>query len=200
MMKSICALVHRPGSSRAAFQAYYEDSHAPLGIRHFPFARYVRNHLVDSDDVGFDTISEFWAKDIAATAGLMNGPVGDIMRADEARFMDQSRIAPAGAQEHVLSEGAPADREGRRTAILINPAAAGEGWREAVLAWGRALATNLPGVSVDFATAWGKPAFPAAAMLWLPGAPKTGAAPAALDTRRLSVRRVETPAELLLGA
>lgn len=196
MMKSICTLVHRPGSDRAAFQHYYEASHAPLGIRHFPFTRYVRNHLIDGDDCGFDTISEFWAEDIAATAALMDGPVGDILRADERRFMDQSRVAPAGAEEHVLSVGPPGDL---RVATLIAGGADAAAIREGALEWGRAIAAGMPGVSIDIATAWRTPAFPAAVVLWSPQPP--GDAPGVLAgaTRHLRVRRFETPPGQLLG-
>lgn len=199
MSKSICALVHRPGSTRAAFHAYYEEHHAPLGARHFPFTRYVRNHLIDSQDLGYDTISEFWADDIAAAAALMSGPVGDILRADEEKFMDRARIAPAGVEEHVLSTGAPAGPDGVRTAFLINPVHSGEDWREAALSCGRALAARQPGVSLDFAQSWSTPAFPATAVLWAPGEVELGDKPAALAIRRAIARRVETPAGQMTG-
>lgn len=196
MTKSICALVHRPGSTRADFQAYYESSHAPLGARYFPFTRYVRNHLIDAEDFGHDTISEFWADDIAGAAALMNGPVGDILRADEAKFMDQSRVAPAGAEEHVLSTGEPADAQGARTAFLIDPANGGEGWRETALAWGKEIAAGQPGVSLDFVASWKDVPFPAAAVLWVPSHVDREP-PAELSVRRLFARRAETPAEVL---
>lgn len=79
MMKSMCVLARRADFSREQFQAYYEDHHAPLGVQHFPFAGYVRNHLLDAPEIGFDTISEFWAEDISALGALMQGPVGEIL-------------------------------------------------------------------------------------------------------------------------
>lgn len=198
-MKSVCVLAHRPDSSRAEFQRYYEERHAPLGIRHFPFTRYVRNHLLDAPDIGFDTISEFWAEDIGASAALMQGPVGEIMRADEERFMDRSRIAPAGADEHVLSAGSCTDDAGERFAVLVRRKGGEEAaFRASVLAWAHDIAARTPGVSVDFAQSWQLPAFPADAVLWTPALPdETARTPG--QVRKLKVRRVETPPAQLLG-
>lgn len=192
MMKSICALARRPDVSREAFQAYYEEHHAPLAVRHFAFARYARNHLLDCPDIGFDTISEFWAGDIVALAGLMKGPTGDILRADEKKFMDQSRSAPAGCEEHVLSPGVA---DGDRYALLLD----WSGETDHVLRWARAVAQRAPGVSLDLATSWQEPAFPARAVLWTPDRRAAGDIPPAVAVRVLRVRRVETPANQLVA-
>jgi uncharacterized protein (TIGR02118 family) len=192
MMKSICALARRSDVSRQAFQAYYEEHHAPLAVQHFPFARYARNHLLDCPDIGFDTISEFWAEDIVKLAGLMDGPVGDTLRADERKFMDQSRSAPAGAEEHVLSPGAA---DGERCALLLD----WTGDPDRVLQWAHQVATRSPGVSLDFATPWQEPAFPARAVLWTPDGEAASDLPAGVAARVLRVKRIETPRDQLVA-
>jgi len=198
MSKSICALVHKPGSTREAFQRYYEENHAPLAIGYFPFSGYVRNHLAEGEQFGWDTISEFWSHDIARTAALMEGPVGETMRADEERFMDRTRISPGGVEEVVLAPGPRADAEGRRTAVLVTGEGTAPAPRAAVLALAKGLATA--GVSVDFVTPWQDPAFPAEAVVWAPGwIPVPDSVPG-LVLRALRVRRIETPATDLLGA
>lgn len=195
MKKSICVLARRADLTRDEFQDYYEHQHAPLGRQHFPFSRYVRNHLIDSPDIGFDTISEFWAEDIAALAGLMDGPVGEIMREDESRFMDRSRIAPGSVEEHVLSGGST----DRRHALLIDWADdADAAARADLLAWAGSIAANQPGVSVDFVQSWGA-AFPARAVLWLPDVAGLPPTPEFLSIRTVAVRRCETPAAELRG-
>jgi len=199
MNKSLCALVHKPGSTREAFQRYYEDNHAPLAIGLFPFSGYVRNHLIDPGAFGWDTISEFWSGDIAEAASLMDGPIGETMRADEAKFMDRSRIAPGGAEELVLSTGAHADGDGRRTCLLLHDTTGSEQFRHAATQWASALAEEHAGVSIDFVTSWQQPSFPAAAVIWLPGWDTKIDIPPQLVITVLKARMVETPAAKLLS-
>ena len=199
MNKSICALAHKSGTSREAFQSYYEEHHVPLAIGFFPFSAYARNHVVDDSGFGWDTISEFWAEDIGATAALMNGPIGETMAVDEERFMNRSLIAPASSEEIILSPGTPAQADGSRTALLVEGPAQGGDWRAAVLDWAGALARDHEGVSVDFTSAWSELAFPAPAVIWLPGWHEQCAVPHDLSARALLVRRAETPASNLLG-
>lgn len=192
MTKSICALVHKPGTTRDAFQTYYETQHASLAISLFPFTGYVRNHVLAADgEFAWDTISEFWSGDIKEAAALMKGPVGVRMRADERRFMDQSRIAPASARELALSDGAPAAADGARTAMLVH------GEDTAVLAWARTLAADHAGVSVDFAESWQHPAFPADAVIWMPGHHAFSSTPPGLAMVTLRVRRCATEQQAL---
>ena len=200
MTKSICALVHRPDSTRSAFHAYYEDQHAPLGAHHFPFTRYARNHIVGGDVPDYDTISEFWADDIAAAAALMTGPIGDIMRADEEKFMDRSRIASAGVEDYVLSPGEVATADGARTAFLIDMTGDRAEGREHILSWARGIASRSAGVAIDFTDSWGDPQFPAAAVLWMPGHVQLSDAPPGANVRRVMLRRVETPAAQLMSS
>lgn len=199
MTKSICALAHKPGTTREDFQRYYEENHAPLAISHFPFSAYARNHVTGAEKFHWDTISEFWANDIEAAAALMAGPVGKIMAADEERFMNRPLIASAGVEEVILSPGDAAGIDGRRTALLVQNASEGVDLRSAVMAWAEGFANDMPGVSVDFMSNWTDLAFPAKAVLWLPGWQAQAAIPYGLFTQALLVRHVTTPASQLLG-
>ena len=184
-MKSICVLARRGDTSREAFHTYYENNHAPLALRYFPFSRYVRNHLMDGADLGFDTISEFWAKDTTALAALMQGPVGEILREDERRFMDQSKTAPASAREQVFSPGVIREQ---RFALLLN-------WTdeaEMIVDWAARMGDNTPGVYIDFVTSWRTPAFPARAVLWTPDIDDLPDSIPGLTIRALRVRSCET--------
>jgi uncharacterized protein (TIGR02118 family) len=171
-MKSICLLSQKPGSSREAFRAYYEDNHAVLGMRHFPFTKYLRNHVVSaSAPIDFDVVSEFYSDDLAKSGEIMAGPIGAIMDADEKRFMDQSLIRPAASEETILY-GPPRDiaEPGTRRVLMMldSPDVA------ALTRWARDFGEANPGVeriSLDLTTpfAAGPRAFPfdAVLSLWL---------------------------------
>jgi len=199
MTKSICALAHKPGSTRDDFQLYYEEQHVPLAIGYFPFSGYARNHIVGAADFRWDTISEFWADDIEKAAALMAGPIGQIMVADEERFMDRPLIASAGVEEIILSPGERASNEGYRTSVLVQAVVDGGDLRGQLLEWAGGIASDLEGVSVDFTTAWTEMTFPAKAVLWLPGWHPQVAVPRTLSVQVLQVRRIVTPSSQLLG-
>jgi uncharacterized protein (TIGR02118 family) len=206
MMKSIALLTRRADVSRADFQRYYETRHAPLAIGYFPFEKYVRNHLQDHEDAGFDTISEFWAEDLGALTALMDGPVGEILREDERRFMDQSKIRPAGAEE-ILCAGPPRgvdDPPRRRVALLLErePGLDDAGFRSALKAWGEAAAPGCERLAIDLVSPWTAAGFPAEAIAWIwpagadqPSPPEAGGVRIA---RRLLVQTAETPPTALL--
>ena len=198
LLKSVCTLVRRADFSADMFRDYYENNHATLAIQYFPFRRYVRNHVVATPAAGFDTISEFWSEPSETTGALMDGPVGDIMRADEQRFMDRSGIAPAGADEHVLSDGALTDPDGYRFAVLLDWDPEKLGTTDELLDWAAALGKTAPGVSLDLTTSWTPTAFPGRAILWTPQATLPEPQPSWLRSKTVKVRRYETPRDKLL--
>jgi uncharacterized protein (TIGR02118 family) len=172
-MKSICLLSQKPGSSRTQFRDYYEATHAPLAAQHFPFRKYVRNHVLDADDaIDFDVVSEFYVDDFALTANVLAGPAGAIFDADEKRFMNQALVRPAMAQE-TLAYGPPRDvvRSPERRWLLM---LTGDGANQAALDWGRAIGEEcgqIRRVTLDWATSFStdERRFPFAGMLslWL---------------------------------
>jgi len=198
MNKSVCTLARRADFSREMFRDYYENNHSTLAIQYFPFRRYVRNHVVEPPDAGFDTISEFWSDESETSAALMSGPVGDIMRADEQRFMDRSLIAPAAASEHIISDGAATDPDGCRFAILLDWDAQKPDAEAELLDWTSRFGKAAPGVSLDFTTSWTEVAFPGRAILWTPRATLPELQPSWLRLKTVKVRRFETPQDKLL--
>jgi hypothetical protein len=213
MMKSIGLLPRRADFSRARFRDYYETRHAPLALGYFPFAKYVRNHLLDDDGIGFDTISEFWNEDIGKMAGLMQTEVGEIFRADERCFMNRERITTGGSTETPLA-GAPRPVEPGPVLkhvwlLRSTPACAGGPLAAAAADWGRAVAQASGDACeralLDMVIPWPGPEFPFQALLWFWMRP--GAAPAELPPppellrwRALRVEGLESPPEIMAEA
>jgi len=177
-MKSLCLLSRRPGTTREAFREYYETRHCKLGMKYYPFAKYLRNHVLESSrEIDFDCVSEFYIDDGRLQVDPMSTPAGEILRADERSFMDQSLIRPALGEESILA-GPPRDVAPpgtRRQLLLLNPAAGSDdaGFPGAVRDWGLAFAkqAGVQRVSLDRTTAFapGAAGFPwrAVLSLWL---------------------------------
>jgi len=107
MVKSVTLIKRKPGTSREEFMRYYEEVHAPLGLKHFPtFRRYVRNYVIPTPgapEPDFDCITEIWFDDLEgarAVTDAMGGyqddggggyetEIGRIFREDEEKFMDR---------------------------------------------------------------------------------------------------------------
>ncbi len=198
MMKCVCAFSRRADVRREDCQAYYEGQHAPLAARHFPFAGYVRNHLIDAPDIGFDTISEFWADDLERLTAPLGGPVGEIMAQDEARFMDRARTNPAQSEEFVLGRDRSNGGRCLRWAALLDWPKAFDGRaRQAILAWATPIATEAGAISLDLLRMESGPAFPARAILWLSDAKGLPPPPAGVALTAIRVRRFVTPKSAL---
>ena len=172
MMKSIALLPRRADFTRAQFKAYYETCHAPLALSYFPFARYVRNHLLDEEEIGFDTLAEFWNEDIGRMASLLQTEIGAIFRADEQRFMSRERITTGGSTETLLA-GPPrpietAPRLKYAWLLCRTPDADPAQFAASVAEWGRTVAADsaCERATLDVITPWPGPEFPFQAVLW----------------------------------
>jgi hypothetical protein len=153
-MKVITLIARRPDLTRAAFRAYYENNHAPLGARYFPFQKYVRNHLTGSrpETVGFDVLMECWLDRDKAMA-VLDGKVAEIFAEDEARFMN-APPRPEGVDvvERVLDGPARGvDPRGLRKQAFFMANTTGienEAFLDRVAEWGRALGADVDATRV----------------------------------------------------
>jgi hypothetical protein len=209
--KNIALLPRKPGLSRAQFRDYYERRHALLAISHFPMTRYIRNHLPDAGEPGFDAISEFWSDDLPGLGALMQTQIGELMRADEERFMDRDAIRSGSADEYLLA-GPPRSAESasaHKHAWLLSRTAPTEAqFVAAITAWA---APGHPGIRgcerllLDVVHPWPGTVFPFDAVLWCwrSSAPIPPLAPlpaGATLWRTLAVRAAETSPEAMAQA
>lgn len=93
MIRTIAFIARRADLTRARFRAHYEERHAPLARPHMGgLVHYVRNHVGDTTELGFDVISEFGYESRSAFEQIVAriaSPAGDAVREDELRFMDK---------------------------------------------------------------------------------------------------------------
>lgn len=109
MFKSVALIKRKPGITQETFIQHYEEVHAPLAIRFFEgcFKHYVRNYVtaaLGNDPPAFDVISEFWVEDddaLARIAELNSSPAAQVLRDDEAKFMDASQTVTYIVDERI---------------------------------------------------------------------------------------------------
>ena len=171
-VKTIVLSRRRPDLTRDAFRDYYETQHVPLAIRHVPFTKYVRNHLVAPSNAEFDVVSEFQLADPVAATALATSQIGETLREDAAKFMAEERFTGAG--EESLLVGPPRTFETGRVkkyALLLKRRAyAGEAdFIADARDWGRRLAAEAKAkrVTIDLIRPYAGGRFPADAILWL---------------------------------
>ena len=125
MLKLVFCLRRRPELSRAEFQRYWRETHAPLVRRHaaaLGIERYVQVHAAH-DELGallrtsrsapepYDGVAELWWRDRAAFEAALSTPAaqtaGAELLADERRFIDLPRSPLWLGEEHaVIGDGA----------------------------------------------------------------------------------------------
>ncbi|QIB51539.1 EthD domain-containing protein [Pseudomonas sp. OIL-1] len=173
-MKAVSLLVRKPDISRAAFRAYYERHYCLLAMQHFPFRRYVRNHLLENDDrFGFDCISEFGLAEEFRRVPLMGSRSRQLMEADELEFMQPELIRVAAAEEHILFAADSHGPSQQRQVLLFRdegPGPGPQGLKQGIETLGAELLRQLDSVSemkLDLLTSDPAQPFPFDALLWI---------------------------------
>jgi len=102
VVKAIVLLKRNPGLSPEQFRRHYEEVHAPLGRRLFPFMRkYVRRYVTaapfspDGKEPKFDCITEEWFDSMEAFQTMLDiyaSETGRPLREDEKVMFDMTKI------------------------------------------------------------------------------------------------------------
>ncbi|MEM9378462.1 MAG: EthD domain-containing protein [Planctomycetota bacterium] len=118
MIKFVMCLHRRADLSRAEFQDYWKNSHAPLFqsfVDTHGALRYVQDHTLDSpvNDTlrtsrgmieAFDGVAEVWFESEQAFVDAMSSPEGEklgaVLSEDESKFIDHARSTAFLAVEH----------------------------------------------------------------------------------------------------
>ena len=102
MLKTIALLKRNTGLSPEQFRKHYEEVHAPLARKLFPFMRkYVRNFVTAAPfapagkEPRYDCITEEWFDDMDAFKHMMDiyrSENGRPLREDEKELFDMTRL------------------------------------------------------------------------------------------------------------
>ncbi len=102
MVKAIVLLKRNPALSPEQFRQHYEEVHAPLGRRLFPFMRkYVRRYVTAAPfspagrEPEFDCITEEWFDGLEAFQTMLEiyrSEAGRPLREDEKEIFDMTRL------------------------------------------------------------------------------------------------------------
>lgn len=109
MVKVMVLLKRKPGLSREEFSRRYEEVHVPLVLSHLRTKKYVRNYTIASpgtEELDFDCITEVWfanKEELKAASNFYESDVGEVIRNDEDRFIDRSKMLSFLVEEKVSS-------------------------------------------------------------------------------------------------
>jgi uncharacterized protein (TIGR02118 family) len=130
-VKTLALIVRKPGTTRDAFRAHYEDVHARLGLTVMSgLLRYVRHHVREElhGAAAFDVVTSFTYRDAAALQRViarLASPEGDAVLRDELSFMDKPRNRFFAVRE--VSERGARDRGAALQCIALVKRAPGQG-------------------------------------------------------------------------
>lgn len=109
MVKAVAFFKRRPDLSVEEFQAYWRANHPEVVVRLPGLRRYVQSHTLRSGyrkgEPIWDGIAELWFDDTQAMRALQGTREMAAVEADEARFIDRSRMGLIITEEHVIKDG-----------------------------------------------------------------------------------------------
>ena len=152
MVKVLTLITRRTGMPVDEFQAYWRTEHPKVVTRLPGIRRYVQSHVVPETyakrEPVHDGIAEVWADDTDALRAMTKSPVHPDLIADEAKFIDRSRMGVIVTEDHIVKDGVPgADAVKGVEFFSRKPDLTVEAfqryWRETHAA----LAAKIPGVS-----------------------------------------------------
>lgn len=200
-MKAVSLISRRADLGRGEFRRYYETTHCWLAMRHFPFRRYTRNHVLGHPQLDFDCISEFELSEELSGIDLMASYSRQLILADEEQFMEQSRIRIASAREYPLivpTTEVSADRLESQVLFLQLEGPAVLALAEQLARDLAALRVDLYALRLDLLRSDPRRPFPCNALLWLDWCDRREPLPAALNElpgvlHELWLARTSTP-------
>ena len=104
MIKLVYCITKKPGLTDEEFFHYWQHIHGPIGARIPGLRKLVQSHTLPQTDAirhpDFDGMAELWFDDLEALLAARQSPEWRASSADEANFIDHSKVAFFITQEH----------------------------------------------------------------------------------------------------
>lgn len=108
MIKLVYCISKRPDLTDAEFFDYWRNIHGPIGARIPGLRRLVQSHTIAGQPgvraADFDGMAELWFDDLDALLAARQSPEWRASTADEANFIDQTRVALFVTEERTIVE------------------------------------------------------------------------------------------------
>jgi len=108
MIKLVYCITKRPDLTDAEFFDYWKNIHGPIGAQIPGLRRLVQSHTLvgqcEFRALDFHGMAELWFDDLAALAAARQTPEWRASTADEANFIDSTRVALFVTEEYTLVE------------------------------------------------------------------------------------------------
>jgi uncharacterized protein (TIGR02118 family) len=106
MIKLVYCITKRPGLSDEEFFRYWKNIHGPIGARIPRLRKLVQSHRInipgDKHPPAYDGIAELWFDTVEDLLAARQSPEWRASTADEANFVDHSKVAYFVTEEHVI--------------------------------------------------------------------------------------------------
>jgi len=109
MVKIIVMLKRKSGITMEEFSKYWYEEHGPLVLTIMPgVKKYIQNHtvrLTGGEEPRFDGVVELWFDDLESSHKMSDwyfGDEGKVLRDDEEKFMDRSKMVGLITDERVI--------------------------------------------------------------------------------------------------
>jgi len=111
MIKLVYCITKKPGLSDDAFFHYWKDIHGPIGARIPGLRKLVQSYCIpipgDAHLPDYDGIAELYFNNPEDLLSARQSPEWKAATADEAHFIDHSRVAYFVSRENVILDDVP---------------------------------------------------------------------------------------------
>jgi uncharacterized protein (TIGR02118 family) len=106
MIKLVYCISKKTGLTDEEFFRYWENFHGPIGARIPRLRKLVQSHRLtvpgDRHQSDYDGMAELWFDDMEALLAACQSPEWKASTADEANFIDHSKVAYFVSEERVI--------------------------------------------------------------------------------------------------